>query len=136
MQFGHVNFLSVVVSAAIYWILGALWYSKIIFGKLWMKNIGKTEEQVKEGFSYMAFIWSFIWSFVAAYGIARLMVWTGGHTVGDGILIGLLAGVCFVLAVMVINNLFERRPKSLLVINASYHTIALMIAGIVIGLWR
>ena len=136
MQSGSVNYLSVVVSAAAYWILGALWFSKAVFGKTWMKGIGKTEEDLKQGFSKMAFVWSFVWSFVAAYGIARLMIWTGGITVGDGFIVGLLAGISFVLATMVINNLFERRPKSLILINALYHIVALVVSGIIIGAWR
>lgn len=136
MQSGHVNFLSILVSAAVYFILGALWYSKALFGKAWMKDIGKTEEQLKEGFSPLAFVWSFIWSFIATYAIARLMVWTGGSTVRDGFLIGLLTAVCFIVAPMVINNLFERRSKTLLTINAAYHSLALILAGIIIGAWR
>ena len=136
MQSGHVNYLAVLVSAAVYWILGAFWFSKALFGKAWMKGIGKTEEELKQGFSKLAFLWSFVWSFVAAYGIARLMAWTGGSSVGDGFLIAMLAGVSFVFAVMVINNIFERRSKGLLFINAFYHIIALILSGIIIGVWR
>ena len=136
MQTGHVNFLAVLVSATVYWILGALWYSPVLFAKPWMKNLGKTREQLMEGFSKLSFLWSFFWSFVASYGIARILVWANGTTVIDGFLVGLLAAICFILSPMVINNLFERRPKSLLAINASYHGVALIIVGIIIGLWR
>jgi hypothetical protein len=136
MQSGSVNFLSVLVAAVAYWLLGALWFSKALFGKTWMKGIEKTEEQLKQGFSKMAFIWCYVWSFIAAYGIARIMVWTGSTSIGQGILIGLLAGITFTLAPFVINNLFERRSKSLIMINASYHVVALVISGIIIGAWR
>ena len=136
MESGHVNFLAVLVSAAVYWILGAFWFSKALFGKTWAKGIGKTEEELKQGFSKLAFLWSFVWSFIAAYGVARLMVWTGGSTVGDGFIVGLLVGISFVLATMVINNLFERRPKSLILINALYHIVALVVSGVIIGAWR
>jgi hypothetical protein len=136
MQYGHVNFLSVLVAAAVYWIVGALWYSPVLFGKIWMNNIGKTKEQLMEGFSKLSYLWSFVWSFVAAYAIARIMVWANGNTVRDGFLVGLLAAVSFILAPMVINNLFDRRPKPLLIINVCYHGVALILAGIIIGAWR
>ena len=136
MQSGSINYLAVVVSAVVYWVIGALWFSPAVFGKIWMKGIGKTQDQLKEGFSYMAFVWSFIWSFIAAYGIARFLVWTGGNSIGDGFVIGLLAGISFVIAPFVINNLFERRSKSLLVINALYHVVGLIVSGLIIGAWR
>jgi hypothetical protein len=136
MQIGHVNFLAILVSAAAYWIIGALWYSPVLFAKPWTKHIGKTREQMMEGFSKLSFLWSFVWSFVAAYGIARILVWANGATVVDGFLVGLLAGVCFIVAPLTVNNLFDRRPLALLVINAAYHSVALMIAGIIIGAWR
>jgi hypothetical protein len=84
----------------------------------------------------MAFVWSFLWSFVAVYGVARLMVWTAGDSAGDGFMVGLLSGITFVLAPYVINNLFERRPRTLILIDACYHVVALTIAGIIIGAWR
>lgn len=136
MQSGSVNYLAVVISAAAYWLLGALWYSPVLFARVWTRNIGKTEEQLKEGFSYLAFVWSYVWSFVAAYGVARLMIWCGGNSATDGFMVGLLIAVTFILAPMIINNLFERRPRSLLSINAAYHMLALIIAGVIIGAWR
>jgi hypothetical protein len=136
MQAGSINYLSVLVSAVAYWIIGALWFSAALFGKTWMKGLGKTEEQLKEGFSKLVFLWSFIWSFIASYGIARLMVWTGGNSVADGFMVGLLVAISFVLAPFIINNLFERRPKSLLMVNAFYHFVALIVSGIIIGAWK
>ncbi len=136
MQFGHVNFLSVLVAALVYFALGAIWYSRALFANPWKRHIGKTEEQLKENFSSLAFLWSFIWSFVAAYGIARILIWANGTTAGAGFLVGLLVAVCFIIAPMTINNLFEQRSKTLLAINAAYHSVALILAGIIIGAWR
>jgi hypothetical protein len=136
MQFGHVNFLSVLVSAAAYWILGALWYTPFLFGKIWMANLGKTRDEMMAGFSKLSYFWSFVWSFVAAYGIARIMIWANGTTVRDGFLVGLLSGICFLLAPVAINNLFDRANKKIVAINVSYHMLALIIAGIIIGAWR
>jgi hypothetical protein len=136
MQHGHVNFLSVLVSAAIYWVLGAMWYSPVLFGKIWMNNVGKTKEQLMANFSKLSYLWSFVWSFVAVYGIARIMVWANGTTLLEGFLVGLLAAVTFILAPTVINNLFDRRPNALLLINVCYHGVALILAGIIIGAWR
>ena len=43
-----INYLAVLVSAIIGMIIGALWYSPLLFGKLWMKLSGMTEKQLNE----------------------------------------------------------------------------------------
>jgi hypothetical protein len=131
-----INYWSVLVAAAAYMVLGAIWYSSILFGKVWMKGIGKTKEQLNSEFSPLNYVWAIITSILAAYGVARIMSWAGGDSVVDGIKVGLVTGICFVFASMGVNDFFEGRPKSLTFINASYHFVGLIISGIIIGLWR
>jgi hypothetical protein len=131
-----INYLAVVVAAIAYMVLGALWYSPILFGTAWMKGIGKTREQVNADFSPVNYIIALIFAFIASYGIARFMIWAGGDSIADGIKVAVLAGVAFVLATMGMNDVFEKRPSGLTVINILYHLIAFLIVGIIIGAWR
>ncbi len=134
VQVATINYLAVVVAAIAYMILGAIWYSPILFGKAWMTGIGKTKEQLAVG-SAMKYLWGLVFSFIAAYGIARLMLWTGRDTVADGIVIGLLAGICFVMTTMGINDTFEGRPSGLTMINILYHIVGFLVIGIILGAW-
>ena len=136
MSSSGVNYWAVLVGGGVYFLLVALWYSKGLFGKVWMQGIGKTEEQIKAAFKPWKLVWSFIGSFFAAYGIARLMSWTSGITLRHGIKIGLLAGVCFILAPMTINDAMEGRPMKLTVINVLYHMGGLILIGFILGAWR
>jgi Na+/glutamate symporter len=43
-----VNYLAILVCGVVFMVLGALWYSPILFGKKWMTFIGKSEEEIKE----------------------------------------------------------------------------------------
>jgi len=131
-----VNYWAILVAGAVYFILGALWYSKGLFGKAWMVGIGKTEEQIKAAFSFWTLIWAFIGSLIAAYGIARVLSWTSGASCSGGFMLGLLAGICFILAPMFINDVMEHRPCKLTTINVLYHLVAFIIMGIIIGAWR
>jgi hypothetical protein len=131
-----INYLAVMVAGVAYMVVGAFWYTPGLFGNAWMKGIGKTKEQVKADFSPFKMVWAIIFSLIAAYGIARILSWTGGDSVKDGILVGLLVGVCFVLTSFGVNDVFEGRPKGLTVINILYHLVGLVIAGIIIGAWR
>ena len=136
MEFMSINYWAVIVSAVAYMVLGALWYSPALFGNAWMRGIGKTKEQVTADFSPVNYFIGFLTAFLASYGIARLMVWIKGSSIYDGITIGLLAGVCFVLAAMAVNDTFEKRPTGLTVINALYHIVGFIVIGIIVGAWR
>ncbi len=136
MEYASINYIAVVVAGVAYWALGALWYSPILFGNAWMKMIGKTKEQLTADFSPFNFGWAFITAVVSAYGIARVMIWSGAGSILDAILIALVAGVCFVLAPFIVNDVFEGRKRGLTLINSLYHMIGLIIASIILGAWR
>jgi len=136
MSASGVNYWAVLVGAVVYFILGALWYAKGVFGKTWMQAVGKTEEQLKAAFSPWKFVWAFIGSLLAAYGLARIMSWIPGVSLSTGIMVGLLAGICFVLAPMSINDVMEGRPCKLTTVNILYHMVGFVLMGIIIGAWR
>jgi len=76
-----------------------------------------------------------IFSFLAAYGIARIMVWSGGSSIVDAVKISLVCGVCFVLATIGVNDVFEKRIKSLTTINILYHLVGFIVIGIILAVW-
>lgn len=136
MATSGVNYLAVVVAAGVYFLLGALWYSKSLFGKAWMQGIGKTEEQLKAAFSPWKLVWTFVASFLAAYGIARIMSWIPGATLASAIMVSVLVGVCFVLSVTSMNDVMEGRSKTLTAINVLYDLVGFLLMGVIIGAWR
>ncbi len=131
-----INFLAVIVSAIVYMILGALWYSPPLFGKRWMRAIGKTEEQVKADSKPMNYVVAFIMSFLAAYGIARILLWKGGDTIRDGVMVAFVAGICFVLSTFISNDRFEGRSGGLTLVNTIYHVGGFIVMGIILGVWH
>jgi hypothetical protein len=131
-----INYLAVLISAIAYMIIGAVWYSPALFGNTWMKAIGKSKEQIQADFSPLNYLWGIITAFIASYGIARIMLWSGVTGIGNGIKIALVVGICFVLTTMWVNDSFEKRPKGLTLINAFYHLVGFVVAGIIIGAWQ
>ncbi len=131
-----VNFLAVLIAGIAYMIFGALWYSPVLFGNAWMKAIGKTKEQIAADSSAAGYIIALIGSFIAAYGIARIMVWANFAGIPEGIMVAVVAGICFVFTTMMINDSFEKRPQGLTFMNILYHLIGFVIMGIIIGAWQ
>src|SRR5437764_2937830 len=48
LSFPHVNYLAVLVSGVVIFLLGGLWYS-LLFKKHWIRLMGIPEEKMKEG---------------------------------------------------------------------------------------
>lgn len=131
-----INYLAVLVAGAAYMLLGALWYSPALFGNLWTAGIGKTREQVQKDYSAWKLIFAFVGSFLAAYGIARVLVWSYLDPLWGGFAIALVGSVCFLIAPMGINELMEHRSPKLFFINAFYNLTGFIIMGLIIGLWQ
>ncbi len=136
MEASGINYLAVIVAAVVYMIIGAIWYSPFLFGKAWMAGIGKTKEQVAADFSPINYLWAILSAFFVSYGVARIMDWTNSYSIGDAIQISLLCGVVFIAAAMWVTDRFEGRIVGLTIINIFYHLVSIVVAGIIIGLWR
>ena len=136
MEPAGINYLAILVSAVAYMVIGAIWYSPVLFGNAWLKGIGKTKEEVAAQSAAWKYVWALIMAFIAAYGIARIMLWTGGNSITDGLIIAILAGVCFILTAFTVNDNFEGRSMGLSFINVFFHIVSLAVIGIIIGAWR
>ena len=44
----HVNFVAVLVTGVVIFVLGGLWYSPVLFARRWVALMGKTEAEMKE----------------------------------------------------------------------------------------
>lgn len=53
-----------------------------------------------------------------------------------GAYVGFYAGVGFVATSFAINDIFESRPKTLWLINATHHVVVLVVMGAILGAWR
>lgn len=131
-----VNYLAVLVAGIAHMVLGALWYSPLLFGKAWMRGIGKTKEQIERDFKPINYLWAFLGSLFAAYGVARVLATFGSSALADALKLAFVAGVCFVGAAFFVNDTFDRRPRGLTTINALYHLVGLVVAGLIVGSWR
>jgi hypothetical protein len=126
-----VNFIAVLLCAVSSLVLGGIWYSPLLFAKAWQRGAGLSDDRTKGGNMAVIFGLTFLLSLVAAYVFAmflgRSMPFAGA--VGAGF----SAGLCWVGASYGITYLFERRPLSLWLINAGFHTLQFTLFGLIIG---
>ena len=109
----EIHWLPVLVAAVAQFLLGAIWYSPILFGNAWMAAIGKTKEQIEKEFHPGKLVVAFIGSVVAAVVLAIFISVGGVNSLTYGALLGLLAGVGFALSKGIVNDVMESRPTAL-----------------------
>lgn len=133
-----INWLTVLVGAVIYMFIGGLWYGPIA-GKAWMKEMGLTEEDLKEGPSpAAAMMKSFIAAIVMSFGLAWVMSQssfaelsvTGGAVLGAVISVILVGGATFP------NYAFENKSLKHFLIHMGNVTVAMALIGAMMAVWR
>lgn len=133
-----INYLAVVVAAAVGFILGWIWYTPL-FGKQWMAARGITEQQMADGQKNMARN-----MIVVALGIL-IMAWTLGVFAGythlatwmQGLKLGALAWFGFAFTIGLIDAVMTSgRKAAAFYIDAGYWLFTLVIMGMIITVWH
>jgi hypothetical protein len=129
--FQNLNWLAVITAAVSAFVLGALWYSPLMFVKVWMRETGITEESAREANMIKIFGLAFLLSFIASFFLAMFV--GPGAGAAFGALAGFMAGLGWVFTFIGISYLFERRSFTHFIINAGYSVVSLTIMGLIIG---
>ena len=134
----EVNYIAIIVAAAVNMGLGAFWYSMPGFGKQWIKLSGITKEDMekakKAGMS-KSYAISTAGSLVMAYVLAIVLRLAQAHTISAGLLGGFWIWLGFVATVLLGSVLWENKSWNLYAINAGYYLVSLMIMGAILALW-
>jgi len=130
-----INYLAVLVSAVLYWLLGWLWFG-VLFAQRWMALEGITMAQAQKLNVPVHFGISFLLGLLMAFILANVCAWRNANTAGRGAAVGVLLWIGFVAPVAYTNSIYEGRPSALFAINYFYPLVGLWLMGIVIGLWK
>jgi len=131
MHMMGMNIFAVLLAAVSSFMLGGLWYSPALFGKMWNDENGGVDQA---GHPARVFGVAFIFSLLAAFAFAR---WVGpAPTLDYAIKHALLAGFGMVAACFGINYQFANRSLKLLLIDGGYHTAQFLVFGLILGLWH
>jgi hypothetical protein len=128
-----VSALPVLIATVIYFALGALWYSPVLFARPWMKIKNLPEDH--EGGSPLLFALSFLLQFIGVISLALFIEALGVEGAVNGGMIGFFAGAGFVFSLSGATGLFSEVPLKLHLIDNGYHVAGLTLAGFIIGWW-
>ena len=134
MDMSQINFLAVIVAALSGFLVGGIWYSPIMFSKVWVKEVGLSGDEIKNANMGKVFIGSFILSLIIAFNLAAFIGPEADFQFG--LFAGAATGIGWVAMSLGIIYLFEQRSMKLFLINAGYQAVTYTIMGGILGLWH
>lgn len=131
----QLNHLAIISAALSDLLVGALWYSPLLFYTPWRDANGFTDEGIKKAMNpTKTYGLTCLFALLISYNLAFFL---GSPEIdaAQGALYGLLTGVWAALAFLIV-GLFEQRTWGYMLINAGYMLVAFTLKGFIIGAWR
>ncbi len=130
----QINWLAVIAAALSMFVIGGLWYSPMLFAKPWQRAAGLTDDALKGGSRPLIFGLALVLSLLMAANLAFFLA--GVTDVGAAVGYAVAAGLGWAAFGLSVVALFERRPLAYHLINGGYLTVAFVVMGLILALWR
>jgi uncharacterized protein DUF1761 len=139
LRFTDINLLAVVVAGLVTFFLGGLWYMPL-FGKLWVRLQGYSEEKIKEMQAKMQpavfFGGMIVCYLVCAFVTGVLVVNLNLTQAADGAILGTLLWLGYAAAIGFTGHLASQRHIGVFLIDTSFQLVFLIGMGILLSMWR
>ncbi len=130
----NINYMAVAAAALGSFLIGGVWYSPVLFGKVWMRETGITDDAMGRRNMGLVFGSSLLLSLIIALNLGAFLA--GPPNLAWGMTAGALAGIGWVATAMGITYLFEKRSMKLFLVNAGYHAVTFVLMGAILGVWK
>jgi hypothetical protein len=127
-----VNWLAVLIAGLVHFAIGMIWYSPLMFAKMWMKLTGVSE--LKPTLQDM--IISVLSSLVMAFVLANIIILSGAKTIVDGVVVGIMVEIGFIATLLLGDVIYEKKPFNLFLLRNGYNLIALSVIGALLAVWK
>lgn len=134
----EIKWWAVLVAAIAYFMLGAIWYSKALFGSKWAQlvKLDVNDPDLKKGMGKMM-ISTLVLIIIVCIGLALVIRMINfDYNYLYGIKLGLLTGITFATTAVSIGYVYENKPANLYLISSGYHVVGHVIAATILVLWR
>lgn len=133
------NYLSVFVTTVVAFVIGALWYSPLLFGDAWKKllkiKVSKKEMEAAMKGMWKVLIGGFFVTLILVFMLDLFMNFLNVVTLSQGVLLGFLIWLGFLATTMFNIVLYEKKPFKLYLINAGHYLAVLLISGGILAVW-
>ena len=132
----NINYWTVLLAAMVYYAGGILWYSPLLFGKIWTSLIFSTEEQRREKQKrlWKLTISGFVTAFIMSYILAVFIYYTDTDTYIQGMKAGFLCWLGFVVTTNFIYIILAKGSYKLFLIHSGYQLYGLLVMGVILAI--
>lgn len=132
MDFTNVSILAIILAVIANMVIGALWYSPILFANIWVKALGKNMEDIDPKGAKVGYGLTTLGGIFTAIVLSLFIHLLNTVTILDGALFGFLIGLIAAFRELS-PTFFESRSYTLFFISAGYHIVSLTVMGIIIA---
>ncbi len=135
----NLNLLVVGLTALIGFFFGWLWYSPVLFAKVWQREM-KLSDEKKKSFTGATMarmlIQGFVYTLVSTFGLAVIVAARGNPDWVSGAKMGFFLSVVFVTARLLNTSLWEERSWRLQAINIGHEILLFTLQGSILAVWH
>ena len=132
-----VSLLFVLAAAIASFIVGGLWYSPFLFGRIWMKLGGFTEKDKKRPKRMFAsYFFMFIGTLVTTYVLGNNLLYSGISSIGQALIYAFFMLFGYIAPIQLGSVLWEVKPFRYYLIIILYYLVSLMITSVIYISWK
>ncbi|MFP4002875.1 MAG: DUF1761 domain-containing protein [Alphaproteobacteria bacterium] len=120
---------AMLAAAAAGLVIGVIWYG--IFAEPWMNAVGRTREELRP--SVLSWVAAAAANLLIAYVLAQVLRSTGAGGWSGGLMTGFFMWMGFAVPILVMNNVFAKRPANLIVIDGGHALLNICLQGVVLA---
>ncbi|SRR6266481_6644484 len=133
-----INGGAIVAFAVLYVVLGFAWYAPALFGKVWARGLGKTEEDMKrmmkEG-AVKGIIWSLVQGLVMGFVLRHAIAYAAVRTIPLGLFVSFWNWLGFVAMIQLNSVIYEKKPWPYYFANVGYYLVVFLVGGAILTAW-
>ncbi|MBS3144335.1 DUF1761 domain-containing protein [Candidatus Woesearchaeota archaeon] len=129
-----VNYWAVLVAALVAFVIGGLWYSPVLFGKLWMQLMGITPKmmtEAKKKSMTLSYVLQFIALLVMACVVAHFISLLGLTTLPEILQLVFWSWLGYQATLELSSTLWGCKSWSLFLLNSAHNLVSFVAMGLV-----
>ena len=130
----NVSWVGVLVATIAGLVIGFVWYAPQVFGRRWAAGAGIELPSGTPAPGILA--GTVVLALITAYVLAVLAKATAVANIADGLVLGILVWLGFVMTWSAQGLLFEKRPTDYVLINIGQGLVSLAVMGAIFGIFK
>jgi len=134
LGFFHFNHMHVFLAALLQWVIGAVWYSPVLFANPWT-SLAEVRPEAKGFRMVLGMIISFLGCLIVCFALMHVIWWSGVNGFKAGAKVGLVVWAGFICAPLAAQCLYDGRPFKHFAATSVYWLVVLVAAAALLSHW-